>query len=59
MEMREMLARPNELEGGKEEVVWLIEARLFLKDKRETELFVKTLEDKGFHVETKPLIFEY
>jgi len=57
--MREMLAKHNELEEEKEEIVWLIEARLFSKDEREAELFVKALEDKGFHVETKPLIFEY
>jgi len=57
--MEPTIIRVDELEEEKEEVVWLIEARLFARNEEEAELIAKILEDKGFHVETRHLVFEY
>ncbi|AEA46821.1 hypothetical protein [Archaeoglobus veneficus] len=57
--MERVVVRLDELEEEKEEIVWLIEARIFARNEKEAELFVRALEDKGFHVETRHVIFEY
>ena len=57
--MEPTIIRVDELEEEKEEVVWLIEARLFARNEEEAELIAKILEDRGFHVETRHLVFEY
>ncbi len=44
---------------GEIEEVFVVEARKFVKDRAELEVFERELREKGFIVEKKCLIFEY
>ncbi len=44
---------------GEVEEVFVVEARKFIRDRAELEVFEKELRERGFNVEKRCIVFEY